>query len=214
MRRFNNQIFKILLLAVIVSLNFACEKSSAQLDETKPSQISSPAKQEQVKDLEPYEKEPTGDLGMSEYTKGLKTAWQNFTASGQYRLALFSEMTFNDAARRSLAENFGADRKPLPYTYAWGNLGYKKRPSESHLAAIVVDTTRKDANRFSLVIFSPTKGKKDLYVVHWMYRNRDLSKATVSRLSGSLSVEEYLDNGSRKGCYVWWKDEREEFECV
>jgi hypothetical protein len=92
-------------------------------------------------------------------------------------------------------------------------LKYNKRVEDDHLAAIVVDTTKQDDNRFSLVIFSPPKDKKDVFETHWFYRDRDLSKTTVNRASGYFYVTEYFDDGTQNSCSVAWNPKRKQFEC-
>ena len=84
---------------------------------------------------------------------------------------------------------------------------------DDHLAAIVVDTTKTDDNRFSLIIFSPPKDRKGSFETHWLYRDRDLSKSTVGRQSGSAYVTEYLDDGTSKSCQVRWNKQRKLFLC-
>ena len=136
--------------------------------------------------------EPADDLGKR--SERLLSAWHSFTASGQYRLA------------------HNGETPDSPYAYSWGDLNYPKWVEDDHLAAIVVDTTRSDANRFSLVIFSPPEGDSG-YEVHWLYRDRDLSKASVHRASGDLYVTQRLDDGSEKTCSVIWNRRQKRFEC-
>jgi hypothetical protein len=136
--------------------------------------------------------EPTGDFG--KHSESLLSAWRSFTAGGQYRIAQKGETLDS------------------PYAYSWGDLNYPKRVEDDHLAAIVVDTTRSDANRFGLVIFSPPESGSG-YEVHWLYRDRDLSKASVHRASGVLHVTEQFNDGSRKVCWVNWNRRLKRFEC-
>ena len=155
--------------------------------------------------------DPVSPIEADKFTDGLRETWLRFTASGQYRLAQISDMRFPDSAKnatlRSLPEN------PIPFVYIWGDINYQKRVEDDHLAAIVVDTTKQDNNRFGLVIFSPTKGKKDVFETHWFYRDRDLSKTTVNRASGYFYVTEYFDDGTQKSCSVAWNPKQKVFEC-
>lgn len=131
-------------------------------------------------------------------SEALREVWRRFTASGQYRLAQKEEMHV------PLAE--------IPYVYIWGDLAYGKRADADHLAVIVVDTTRNDDNRFGLVILSPPEGRRD-YKVHWLYRDRDLSKTSVHIASGSFFVTEQLDDGSERTCMVHWYRSQNQFQC-
>ena len=139
-------------------------------------------------------------------SEALRQAWRRLTASGQYRLAQKEDMRFSLAAIRTNEVDY------VPYVYIWGDLAYGKRVADDHLAAIVVDTTRNDENRFGLVIFSPPEGSRD-YQLHWLYRDRDLSRTTVSRASGSFFVSDYPDDGSPRTCTVHWYRSRKQFEC-
>ena len=128
--------------------------------------------------------------------EALREAWRRFTATGQYRLAQQEDMRITT----------------MPYVSIWGDLAYRKRADGAHLAAIVVDTARNDENRFSLVVFSPPEGSRD-YKAHWLYRDRDLSRTSVSIASGSFFVTEHLDDGSERTCIVHWYRSQNEFQC-
>ncbi len=155
--------------------------------------------------------EPVTSLDANKFTEGLRETWQRFTANGQYRLAQTSDFRFPERAKEGALRSLPAN--PIPFVYIWGDLNYKKRVADDHLAAIVVDTTKQDDNRFSLVIFSPPKGKEDVYETHWFYRDRDLSKTTVNRASGYFYVTEYFDDGTEKSCSVAWNPKQKQFEC-
>lgn len=155
--------------------------------------------------------EPFTPYEADQFTNGLRETWQRFTASGQYRLAQPSDMCFPNRAEE--AASLGLPENPIPFTYIWGDLNYKKRVDDNHLAVIVVDTTKTDDNRFSLVIFSPPEGKKDAFETHWFYRDRDLSKTTISRASGSFYIAQYFDDGTRESCSVAWNPKQKQFEC-
>lgn len=142
-----------------------------------------------------------------EFPENLRDEWENFTASGQYRLAQASDMTFSEEAKKQAGSGTSF------YAYAWGDLNYPKRVEDDHLAAIVVDKTKTDTNKFGLVIFSPIKDSKDKYEINWLYRDQDLSKSTVNRASGELYVAKYSDDGSRQSCSVKWNPKIKKFEC-
>ncbi len=174
---------------------------------TRPSSASAPEKKESAPPRQAAERRITDPTATGESnSEALRKAWQRFTANGQYRLAQTEDMRFSEAASRTNRIN------NIPYIYIWGNLAYKKRVEDDHLAAIVVDTTRNDENRFGLVIFSPPEGSED-YKIHWLYRERDLSRTTLSRASGSFFVSEYLDDGTQQTCIVHWYRSRKQFEC-
>ncbi len=141
--------------------------------------------------------EPLNDL--NQFPDNLRAVWQKFTADGKYRLAQPAEINVSKSAR--------------PYVYIWGDLNYQKRIEDEHLAAIVVDTSKNDQNKFSLIIFSPVKNKKDEYDINWLYRDVYLSKTTVNRASGEFYIEKFSDDGTRKACSVNWNKKLKKFEC-
>lgn len=191
------------LLILTSAVAAGCNSSA-----TRPSIASAPEKKERAppppQPPKPRVTDPTA-TGESN-SEALRKAWQRLTANGQYRLAQMEDMRFSEAAIRT------NEIDHTYYVYIRGDLAYKKRVEDNLLAAIVVDTTRNDENRFGLVIFSPLEDSKD-YKIHWLYRERDLSRTTVSRASGSFFVSEYLDDGSRRTCSVHWYRSRKQFEC-
>jgi hypothetical protein len=80
-------------------------------------------------------------------------------------------------------------------------------------AAIVVDTRRENPERFGLVIFSAPKNRAGPYRPHWLYRDRDLSRTVMAVASSRLSVESYLDDGSRQACFVRWDRQKQRYFC-
>ncbi|HEX8456305.1 MAG TPA: hypothetical protein VF656_03205 [Pyrinomonadaceae bacterium] len=193
-------VFLILVSAVAAGCNSsATGSSSASAPEKKESAPPPPPEAPKPRVTDPT---TTGESD----SEALRKAWQRLTANGQYRLAQMEDMRFSEAAIRT------NEIDHIYYVYIRGDLAYEKRVEDDHLAAIVVDTTRTDANRFGLVIFSPPEGSRD-YKLHWLYRARDLSRTTVGRASGSFFVSEYLEDGSRQTCAVHWYRSRKQFEC-
>ena len=140
-----------------------------------------------------FETDPTCCGLMSVGNQGIDKVWQRFTADGRYRLALKQDI-------KSPAREFGSDGLNSIFAYCWGQLGYDS--VKDHLAAIVIDTRRSDADRFGLVIFSASKDGD--YRPYWIYQNRDLSKSVVWTGSGDLMIADYKDDGSRDVSYVQW----------
>ena len=133
----------------------------------------------------------------------LKEAWRQFVQDGPYRLAHPRDMNFR-----------GEERVTSLYDFPWGELGYDQIPGADHLAAIVVDTTRTDDARFGLVIFSAPRNRNGAYVPHWLYRGRDLSRTSVTRVTGELSISEYHDDGTETICHVRWNRQQRWYICV
>lgn len=194
---------------ILLAANFlACNSAYAPSADTFPAEV----RNEQAQPTPYIYTEPDhGGVDSNSYSPSLQKEWRRFTASGQYRLAQLSDMRFSDEDKENVYRNIG--KNPVPYVYIWGDLNYGKRPDANHLAAIVVNTTRTDENRFSLVLFSPPKDKKDAYELHWLDRDRDLSRTTVHRASGSLHIVEHLADGSQKVCRARWNKRKKQYEC-
>jgi hypothetical protein len=142
-----------------------------------------------------YGTDPTCCGLVSAANEGIDKAWHSFTADGRYRLALKEDL-------KSPAREFGSDSLNSIFAYCWGRLGTKS--VKNHLAAIVVDTSRNDADRFGLVIFSAANDGDDSYKSYWVYQERDLSRSVVWTGSGDLMVADYKEDGSREVSYVQW----------
>jgi hypothetical protein len=135
-----------------------------------------------------------------EATDALKQAWKDFTADGRYRLAVPKDMKWRDANTRA-------------FVYSWGSLGYDKHASAYyHLAAIVIDTTRNDPNRFSVVIFSSPRKGNGGYRPYWLLQGRDLSDSNFAGFSGYLDLVSGEDDGP-KGCAIRWNPKINTYVC-
>ena len=149
-----------------------------------------------------YATDPTCCGLLSIGNQGIDKAWRSFTANGRYRLALKNDL-------KSPAREFGSDSLNSIFAYCWGQLGTNS--VKNHLAAIVVDTSRNDADRFGLVIFSAAETADGLYKPYWVYQKRDLSGSVVWTGSGDLMVADYKEDGSREVFYVQWDKMRRRF---
>ena len=197
-----NKLFIICFFTLICACNSANLQTRSEI--VQPNQNANDLRTDKAK----ISIEPLNIRG--EFPNNLKRKWKEFTASGQYRLAQISDMTFSEKAKNQLP---GKGELTNFYDYAWGDLNYPKRIEDDHLAAIIVDTTKSDSDKFSLVLFSPIKGRKNEYEINWLYRDQDLSKTIVNRASGELYVTRFFDDGSQKSCSVKWNPKIKAFEC-
>ena len=153
--------------------------------------------------------------GLSSYNnEGIEQAWRLFTQDGRFRLARFKDMRYSAAAISRMTAIVGG-AKWVPYNqlfaYSMGNLGFAAE--QDSLAAIVVDNERTDDARYGLVIFSKPRGKGTAYEPYWLYRERDLSKSTVSQTSGAMSVTTYREDGTYEMCRIRWDARRRLYVC-
>jgi hypothetical protein len=188
-----DQSILLICLFLTVCTGFACKKSSLQMSEVSTAPLSQ-SKTELAKGATDVS-DPTCCGLLSVGNQGIDKAWHRFTADGRYRLALKEDL-------KGPARSFGSDSLNSIFAYCWGQLGYNS--TKDHLAAIVVDTGRNDADRFGLVIFSAQKDGDGSYKPYWIYQTRDLSKSVVWTASGDLMVADYMEDGSREVSYVRW----------
>lgn len=156
---------------------------------------------------------PTTDPDCCTYlhdeAKGIEKAWSEFTKDGRYRLATRADMKFPDSVKQEYGKN--CDNIYRPFAYPWGDRGFDTL--KRHLVAIVIDTTRNDASKFSLMIFS-AKGKSEDYKQYWIYKNKDLSRAAIDAPSGDLRIFNYNDDGTAYVCDVNWSEKENRYTCI
>jgi len=138
---------RVLLSAFALPVLSSCGELPATTQYTTPTPAESAVNQAAV---------PKNDPAVSGFFNGTpeseKEAWLLFTKDGRYRVAQFEDFQFPDAARKLQ----GADlEKASRYPYVGGDIN--RDGAYNAFAAIVVDTTRTDRNRFGLVIFSQPK---------------------------------------------------------
>jgi hypothetical protein len=127
-----------------------------------------------------------------------RAAWETFVGDGRFRLARPEEFNIPEAKKR-------------PYLYAT-LVDLKFGRTHEYLAAIVVDTTRRDAKRFGLVIFGARK-RQDPLRPYWLYRGQDLSRASLSKASTEIYVTQYLGHENETACSIKWNRIRRRFYC-
>jgi hypothetical protein len=81
-------------------------------------------------------------------------------------------------------------------------------------AVIVVDATRTDSERFGVVIFNAPKREGQPYKHYWLYKERDLSRTTLSRASSWTYLTEYKDDGSEQTCNINWDAQNQKYTCT
>ena len=131
--------------------------------------------------------------------------WRHFIQDGTYRLANSADFHFPEwAIRHRLIPD--KERIERPFIQSWS--GY---------AAIVVDVTREDANRFGVVIFTTDEGStKEENLrngIHWFLRNRDLSRSALDASSGRLFLTEFDEQGTSTTCDIGWDDLERKYRC-
>lgn len=137
-------------------------------------------------------------------------AWRRFMADGRYRIARASDFNFPEAARQSHERDL-VMYLAAPYVVNDIDRDYRSRDA----AVIVVDTTRNDAERFGLVIFTePEDGDGETVPEpFWLYRDRDLSRTFIGWNSEGMNLRTYRDDGTYTVCYVKWERRQQRYFC-
>lgn len=142
--------------------------------------------------------DPTSDREASD---PIKQAWLKFTADGRYRLAVPSDMRWQEPKARAFA-------------YPSSSLGYDRHDSGFfHLAAIVIDTQRTGPDRFGLVMFSAPRSGNGSYKPYWIFRNRDLSDSYLYEYIGLLDLVAENGQGSKVSCKIQWDTKNGRYVC-
>jgi hypothetical protein len=137
------------------------------------------------------------NLGLIATDPKASEVWKQFSKDGRYRVAS--------------KENFKmSEEKYHPY----GDGDFNGDHEYRDFAAIVVDTTRADASRFGIVIFNSREGRQGYDGPFWLYRESDLSRASLGTSShGPLLVAEHHDDGTIKVCVVKWNPHKQKYTC-
>lgn len=135
-------------------------------------------------------------------------AWRQFTEHGHYRWAQADDFRIpNWAMNRYRADII----KSIETPFRSGDIDHDGAYGD--FALIVVDTERQVSERFGIVIFNEAKQTQGKYDVHWLFRNKDLSRTVLNSSSEGLGVEQFLEDGTHLSCFVQWNPLRREYYC-
>jgi hypothetical protein len=134
-------------------------------------------------------------------------AWRAFSDGGRYRIAGPDDFGLSDREKIKFGL-FGENERPF-----LGGNDINLDGVWNDYAAIVVDTTRSDPNRFGLVIFNASKNGNG-YKQYWLYRNEDLSRTVISWASTELFVKRVQGDGSHETCIVKWDSRSKSYSCL
>jgi hypothetical protein len=80
------------------------------------------------------------------------------------------------------------------------------------LAVIVVDTSEAGPHRSSLIAFIQHPHNK--FDQYWIFKNENLSRITISRLSGDIMVGGLREDGSTLSCEIAWSRKDNKWTCI
>lgn len=192
--------------SLLVAILHACNAPlpSTSLPGQEAAQRPTPQATVAPKEVNPLSLGPDGGMPRGD------EAWRQFTADGRYRIARASDFSFSDAALQSGGHDLDM-RLVSPYMVGDIDRDYRSRD----VGVIVIDTTRDEAERFGLVIFTELKGgdREAIPQPFWLYRERDLSKAMLSWDSEGMNLRTYRDDGSFTLCRIKWNKRQQRYYC-
>lgn len=137
-------------------------------------------------------------------------AWKRFVADGRYcipsaQLFRIPVAAMTDPHRKVSLE--GTVRHP----YGWGD--FNKDLLSQDFVAFVIDKTKEPPHRFGMVIFNEPGEKSEVPHLHWVFKDRDLSRSTLDGGSGIFIISTYNEDGTSEGCYVNWNGMEKSYSC-
>jgi hypothetical protein len=160
---------------------------------------------------------PVKPVSVLEFIKGLNLfdendkaamlrAWKRVTDDSKYRVARADDFRIPERFKK---ESYWSDVEHAlerPYMSGEMNGNYN-----DNLALLAVDQTRTDAERFSIILFIGRASKA--YEVHWLYRDKDLSRYTINRHSGDIYLQEFREDGTSSACDIEWDSGLKNYTC-
>jgi hypothetical protein len=119
----------------------------------------------------------------------LQQAWRRFIKDSHFRLARLSDMKFSESEKQTLRY--------------WQST---EAPNDGGIAAIVIDNQLTQDAHFGIVVFR-AEGEDwppKTYSIYWLCKGVDLSRASLRRASGYLSLDVYQGDGTKKTCGIPW----------
>lgn len=187
-----------LAILFVAILNMGCN-STAQLSQ--PSQVSD--RQNGPPDI-------NKSLNLEDFPMWGKESLQSFFQDGRFRLPEAKSFRIPEAAKKDYYAHIDIETATTR-PFIIGDINHDGLYQD--IVLIVEDSTNADNERFSVVIFNEPADKNTASMPIWLYRDRDLSKATLNWWSGGLSIRVYNDDGTYNLCYVNWDAKTEAYSC-
>jgi len=80
------------------------------------------------------------------------------------------------------------------------------------LALVIVDKSLASSSRFSLIVF--IRRPRNKYDLYWIYKNADLSRVSLNRVSGDIFVSGIREGGSSLNCEIAWSRKDNKWTCL
>ncbi len=139
-----------------------------------------------------------------------RRVWRSFIKDGRYSIALAEDFKMPEWTKTVYYSSDIDNSIKHPY----GDGDINRDGVIDDIAFIVVDNTRKDADKFSIVIFNLRKDRKSYDGPFWLFRDSDLSTTRLGRSSGGpMHVTQYREDGTYRFCYIKWNRQLKEYSC-
>jgi hypothetical protein len=133
-------------------------------------------------------------------------AWKRVADYDKYGVARVEDFRIPERFRKE--RYWGDIEGALEHPYMSGEMNGNYN---ENLALLAVDRARTDPERFSIILFIGRAANR--YEVHWLYRNRDLSRYTISRHSGNIYLQEFREDGTTSACDIQWDSGLKAYTC-
>lgn len=80
------------------------------------------------------------------------------------------------------------------------------------LALIIADKSLNRSTQFSLIVF--IRRPENKYDLYWIYKNENLSRVSLSRVSGDIFVSGFREDGSSLNCEIAWSRKDNKWTCI
>jgi hypothetical protein len=134
----------------------------------------------------------------------LLRTWKKVPNSETYRMVRPSDFKIPEWVK---GEYYWSD---VAHGTGWSH-DYGEMSGAYGLITFIVDKTVSDANRFSVVVFIERPGNR--YTIHWILRDKDLSRVNLRRHSGDVYLQEFREDRTSYVCDVQWERTQKKWIC-
>ena len=139
-----------------------------------------------------------------EKVSALLRTWRQVPNRGAYRAVKPSDFNIPQWVEK---EFYWSD---VVHATGWAS-DYGEMSGAYGLIVFIVDKNITDVNRFSVVAFIERPGTQ--YSLHWILRDKDLSRVNLRRHSGDVYLQEFREDGTSHICDVQWDRKQARWDC-
>jgi hypothetical protein len=136
-----------------------------------------------------------------------QNTWTQFLRAGNYRLATSADFNIPQSVRDASGDDIDKATK-LPCVPEDFNFD-----GASDRACIIISENLNALHKFSLVIVSGSSANNPIPIVHWLFKQKDLSMTILGWSRDGLGVTQYNNDGTSTVCHVKWDSNQKSFFC-